>query len=616
VNARRAAISVGLAALVALAFAGALQNEFLSFDDDLYVTANPLVLDGLTPARVGEAFRVFHAGNWHPLTWISHMVDVELFGLEPAGHHAVNVLLHAANAVLVFLLIASLTGATWRAAAVAAFFALHPLRVESVAWVAERKDLLSSLFGLLALLAWLPFARSGRARARWLALVCFALSLLAKPMLVTLPFLLLVLDWWPLQRLRARADLWPRVREKLGFFALTLGSCLVTLAAQAPGIQAVPFGYRLANTIQSLAAYLGLVLWPSPLAVLYPYRPGIAWGALAGAALLLAALSALALWQAPRRPWLLAGWLWFVGLLVPTLGLVQVGVQAYADRYTYLPFVGLALAAVFAAGEVIERAGARRRLAAGTAAAVALLLLALCVARTRAQVELWRDTVTLFTHTLAVTEANFIAHRELGIALAARGELERARAELEAAVRIHPRYAIALANLGKLHVETGSVDQGVALFRRALAVDPKLRGGERAIGLALEPVGRFHEAAAAYRAALALDPSDRIAALQLARLLAIAPDAGLRDGARAVELAELACGAEGCRKPEEIDVLAMAYMEAGRQDDAVRTAARAAELARERGDEVLAAKIEGRRASYLRGEPVRVRLPTTPSPEG
>lgn len=614
-SARRAAIAAGLSLLVALAFAGVLRNEFVTFDDDLYVTANPLVLEGWTLASVGRAFTSFHAGNWHPLTWLSHMTDVELFGLEPAAHHAVNLLLHAANAVLVFFVLSALTGTTWRAAIVAAFFAVHPLRVESVAWVAERKDLLSTAFGLLALLAWSGFARGGRPRARIVSLVCFALSLAAKPMLVTLPFLLLVLDFWPLARLRSLADLRPRVREKLGFFALALGSCLVTLAAQAPGIQVVPFVVRAANALLALPAYLSLVFWPTPLAVLYPYRTALVWGDVLGAAGLVLGISALALWQARRRPWLLVGWLWFVGLLVPTLGIVQVGVQAYADRYTYLPIVGVALVVVYAGAELVERAQRRRRLAAGLAAALTVLALALCVARTRAQVEIWRDTVSLFTHALAVTRANFIAHRELGMALAARGELERARVELEEAVRIHPRYAIALANLGKLRAELGQVDEGVALLRRALAVDPKLRGGDRAIGLMLEPTGRFAEAAAAYREALARDPLDRESALQLARLLAIAPEASLRDGPRAVELCELACGPGGCQKPEELDVLAMAYMEAGRRDDAVRTAQRAVELARERGDAALAAKIEGRRVSYARGEPVRVRV-SAPSPGG
>ena len=614
-SARRAALAAGLAALVAVAFAGALENEFLSFDDDIYVTANPLVLDGLTPERVGEAFTSFDAGNWHPLTWLSHMTDVELFGLDPAAHHAVNLALHALNAVLVFLVLSALTGTTWRAAVVGAFFAVHPLRVESVVWLAERKDLLSTAFGLLALLAWTGFTRGGGPRARFLALACFALSLAAKPMLVTLPFLLLLLDYWPLARLRAREDLWPRVREKLGFFAFSLGSCIVTLAAQAPAIQQVPFALRMSNVVLSIPSYLSLVFWPAPLAVLYPYRIAVAWSDVLGAVVLLGSITALALWQARRRPWLLVGWLWFAGLLVPTLGIVQVGLQAYADRYTYLPFVGVALVLAFAGAELVERAARPRRLAAGVAACVTVLALLVCIARTRAQVEIWRDTVSLFTHATAVTRANFIAHRELGMALAARGELERARTELEEAVRLNPSYALALANLGKLRVATGQVDEGLALLRRALEVDPELRGGDRAIGLALEPVGRLAEAAAAYRAALARDPLDRIAALQLARLLAISPDASLRDGARAVELCELACGEAGCQTPEEFDVLAMAYMEAGRRDDAVRTAQRAVELARERGDERLAAKIEGRSKAYARGDPVRVNVPT-PSPGG
>ena len=614
-KARRAALAAGLAALVVTAFAGALRNGFVAFDDDFYVTGNPLVLGGLTLEAVGHAFTTFHAGNWHPLTWLSHMTDVELFGLNPVAHHAVNVALHGLNAVLVFLWLATLTGTTWRAAFAAALFAVHPLRVESVAWVAERKDLLSAAFGLLALLSWTRWTRASGPLARLGALACFALALLAKPMLVTLPFLLLLLDYWPLGRLRSRADLWPRVREKLAFFALSLGSCAVTLAAQASGIGRAGPALRLSNVVLAYPAYLELAFWPARLAVVYPYRGAIPSSEVILAASLFAAITLLALWQARRRPWLLVGWLWFAGMLVPTLGLVRVGVQAYADRYTYLPFVGLALALTFSFAELVDRAPRARPLATGLAACAAVLLLGVLTVKTRAQVEVWRDTETLFENSLAVTRANWFAHGELGIALAARGELERARAEFEASLRIHPRYARALANLGALSARAGRVDQGIAQLRRALELEPNLSGGELALGIALEPTGRLAEAAAAYRAALARDPRDRSAALQLARLLAISPDPSLRDGARAVELCEGACGPSGCQTAETLDILAMTYMEAGRRGDAVQTAQRALDLARASGDAELAAKIEGRRAAYARGEPVRVRM-TTPSPGG
>ncbi len=610
-SARRAALAAGLAVLVCVAFSGALRNEFVAYDDDLYVTANPLVLGGLTVDGIGRAFREFHAGNWHPLTWFSHMADVELFGLAPAPHHAVSVAIHALNALLVFALLATLTGATWRAVVVAALFAVHPLRVESVAWVAERKDLLSTAFGLLALLAWVRFARDGRPSARAAALASFALSLLAKPMLVTLPFLMLVLDAWPLARLRSAADVWPRVREKLGFFALAAGSCLVTLAAQAPAMTPVPLALRLANALLAYPAYLARIFWPDALAALYPYRTSVPVADVLGAGALVLALTALGLWQARRRPWLLVGWLWFAGLLVPTLGLVQVGVQAFADRYTYLPLVGVALAVVWSAAELVERVPRAKPVAL----ALAGVVIGICVARTRAQVEVWRDSVTLFAHAAAVTRDNWFAHAELGIALAARGELARARAELETSLRLHPRYARARANLGVVRAQAGDPENGIADLRSALALDPALRGGQLALGLVLERSGRFAEASSAYRAALALDPNDRAAALQLARLLAIAPDERLRDGDAAVALCEQACGAGGCRTAEEFDVLGMALIEAGRRDEALAAAQRAVELARARGDAPLASRIESRRESYARGEPVRVRA-ATPSPGG
>ncbi len=599
----RAAIAAGLCLLVAAGFSEVVHGEFLAFDDDAYVTQNPLVTGGLTPRAALDAFTSFHAGNWHPLTWLSHMLDVSLFGLAPAGHHATSALLHAANAVLAFLALAELTGTRWRAAFAAALFALHPLRVESVAWVAERKDVLSACFGLAALWSWARFARAETRASYWGSVALFAAALLAKPMLVTFPFLLLVLDAWPLARLESARAVWPRVREKWPFFALAAASCLVTLAAQAPGMKPVPFELRLENAVLAYVEYLRRVVDPRELAAMYPYREFISARAFLASLAVVGGVTALALAQRRRRPWLLVGWLWFAGTLVPTLGLVQVGVQAFADRYTYLPFLGLALAASYALAELAERARLGRPVALGAAA----LLLGALTWQTRAQVRTWHDTVTLFTHAIDVTRSNWFAHTELGVALAARGELDDARSEFEAALRIRSDLPRALANLGRLLAATGAPNEGVDALERALALDPQLAGGRLALGSALERAGRIADAEAAYRAALGEPSGARESRLRLARLLSVSPEPQLRDGPRALALCEEACRESPCDSPEELDVWALASMEAGRADEAIARGRQAVALAHARGDSALAAKLEARLAGYLRGEPVRLR---------
>jgi tetratricopeptide (TPR) repeat protein len=603
VSRERALIAVGLCLLVAAGFAEVVNGEFLAFDDDVYVTQNPLVTGGLRAHALLGAFTSFYAGNWHPLTWLSHMLDVSLFGVTPAGHHATSVLLHAANAVLAFLALSELTGTRWRAAVAAALFAVHPLRVESVAWVAERKDVLSACFGLAALWAWARFARRDTRASYWGSVALFAAALLSKPMLVTFPFLLLLLDAWPLGRLESPRALWPRVREKWPFFALSAASCLVTLAAQASGVKAVPLALRLENAMVAYAEYVLRVADPRELAAIYPYRDFISPRAFFAALALVGGVTGLALLQARRRPWLLVGWLWFAGMLVPTLGLVQVGVQAFADRYTYLPFLGLALAASFTLGELAERAHFGRPLAISAAG----LVLAALVWQTRAQVRTWHSTVTVFTHAIEVTRSNWFAHTELGVALAARGELEPAREEFEAALRIRPDLPRALANLGRLLAETGAPEEGADDLERALALDPQLSGARLALGSALERAGRGADAEDAYRAALADPRGAREARLRLARLLSVSPDPQLRDGAQAVALCEEACRESPCDSPESLDVWAMASMEAGRAADAVAKGRQAVALARARGDGALAAKLEARLDGYLRGEPVRAR---------
>jgi protein O-mannosyl-transferase len=596
----RIGVAAGLIALVAAAYSGVVELGFLTFDDDGYVTKNPMVLDGLTPRAVWAAFSQFHAQNWHPLTWLSHMLDVSLYGLWPAGHHLTSVALHAANAVGVFLVLERLTGATWRAAFAAALFAVHPLRVESVAWIAERKDVLSTCFGLAALYAW-------SSRSYWTSVALFAVSLCAKPMLVTFPFLLLVLDWWPLRRLDSPRALAALAREKWPFFALSLGSCVVTLFAQRQAMGYAPLPLRLANSIAAIQEYLYRVADPRELYAMYLYRGSYGAGEIALDLLLVAALSALALWQARQRPWLLCGWLWFTGTLVPTLGIVQVGVQAFADRYTYFPFVGLALIAAFAGGELAERVRFGRALAAAAAA----LVLAACVVQTRAQVPVWRDQISLFEHAIALDPANWYAHTELGIAVAESGDLARGKAELEEAVRLRPGHARALGNLAMAEADHGDPERALALIDRGLEIDPNLSGATLVRAIALEKTGRYFAAEQAYRRALELEPDTRETAFRLARLLSVLPDPALRDGAEASALCERACAARPCELAEELDVCAMAAMEAGRQAEAIEKATRAVDLARERGDAALARRIAGRLAAYQRGQPTR--LNATPS---
>jgi hypothetical protein len=406
---RRTTLLAGaLLALLAVAlYAPTARHGFVNLDDDAYVVLNPRVNAGLRAANVAWAFTGTACSNWHPLTWISHMLDVQLYGLMPRGHHLTNVALHAANTVLLLLLWRGLTGSLWRSALVAALFAVHPLHVESVAWIAERKDLLSTLLGLLAALAYLGHLRRPRPVAHALALCLFALALMAKPMLVTLPLLLLVLDVWPLGRLGGpagrRAALRRLVVEKAPWAALSLGSAAITLSVQSasgavrPG-DVFPVSERLANALVSGVAYAGAALWPARLAVYYPHPGGSlpAWqGAVAAA--LLAAASAAAWRAARRRPHLAAGWLWFLLSLAPVIGIVQVGTQARADRYTYLPLTGLFVALAWSLPRAARAPRSARRTAASAAAVVALLALA-----ARIQTAYWRDSLTLLGRALDV----------------------------------------------------------------------------------------------------------------------------------------------------------------------------------------------------------------------
>ncbi len=483
----------------------ALRCDFVNFDDPQYVLENLPVLAGLSPEGTRWAFTTFSNSNWHPLTWLSLQLDVSLWGVgRPWGFHLTNVLLHAANTALLFLALRALTGAFWRCIAVALLFAVHPLRVESVAWVTERKDVLSALFGFLALWAYAAYARRPAVRRYLLVTVLFAVSLLAKPMLVTLPCLLLVLDWWPLKRAVALRDWGRLVAEKLPLLALVAASAAVTVKAQAgegavAGLAQFPLGVRLGNAAVGYVAYLTMTVWPVGLAVYYPHPGELPVWQTAGAALLLAALTAGAVALRGRAPYLLAGWLWFLGTLVPVIGLVQAGAQAYADRYTYLPQVGLLLAVCWGAAD-LARARPRPALAAGALVGLALAGL------TWFQLGVWRDSVSLWEHDLRVARPSAMAWLNLGAALAKQGRDGEADC-YRRAIRAEPGSVQAHINLGELLSRQGDDARAVQLLEQACALSPKYAPARATLGNALFRQNRLSEAARRHREAIELDPN-------------------------------------------------------------------------------------------------------------
>jgi protein O-mannosyl-transferase len=520
-----AAIAIALLAAVAAAYAPALGNDFVSYDDPDYVLENPAVRAGLTWEGVRWAFTSAHASNWHPLTWLAHMLDVQLFGLDPRWHHASSVALHGLGSVLCYLSLRALTARTWLAAGTAFLFALHPLRVESVAWVSERKDVLSGVLFFATLLAHARYARAPGAGRYALVLLAAVLGLLAKPMLVSLPCVLLLLDLWPLERLPTRG-LGRLVLEKLPLVALVVASALVTVHAQRAGgslytLDVLPLGVRLANAPLSLARYLGHFLWPADLAYFYPHRALVAgqasgWSVPVFLALaLLAALSIGALAGARRRPALAVGWLWCLGMLVPVLGLVQVGEQALADRYAYLPLVGVQLSLVWL---LCELGRARPALARPLALGFAGVLVACGVASAR-QARTWRDSETLQRHAIAVTEGNYPAWTGLANELARAGDVPGARAAYEQALVFRPSYAPALYGLGLLEQEHGDAERALALYRAACEALPGFAAARLNLGSLLAARGDRGAAAEAFEEVLALFPEHPDAHFDLALLL-------------------------------------------------------------------------------------------------
>lgn len=436
------------------------EYDFVNIDDYYYVTENVHVTRGLTREGIIWAFTTLHANNWHPLTWLSHMLDCQLFGLKPGMHHLTNLLLHMANSTLLLLVLKRMTGALWRSAFAAALFALHPLHVESVAWVAERKDVLSTLFWLLTVWGYAGYVEYPGRNRYLLVLLFFALGLMAKPMLVTLPFILLLLDYWPLGRVKLwesreggsggiqRSSALHLVREKIPFFALTLASGIVTVVAQYKGgavrsLNLLPLDVRIANALVSYVGYIGKMIWPQHLAIFYPHPGALPTWQVVGAGLLLLSLSIILLRAAGRFPYLGVGWLWYLGTLVPVIGLVQVGDQAMADRYTYVPLIGLFVLIAWGIPDLMARW--RYRQIALTISAVIVVFC--CTVSTWSHVKHWRNGTALFTHAVNVTADNALAHDGLGFALARQGRLDEAIAHYSEALRIKPGYAKARYNL-------------------------------------------------------------------------------------------------------------------------------------------------------------------------
>jgi tetratricopeptide (TPR) repeat protein len=611
-----------LALITLLAYWPVTRNGFVNYDDNDYVTENRIVQNGLTWVGVKWALTTGHAGNWHPVTWLSHMLDCELFGLNAGAQHYVNILFHAANAVLLFLLLLRLTRELWPSLFVAALFAWHPLHVESVAWIAERKDLLSTFFALLTLLAYVKAVTSDRgqvtrtnstlsrftfhvSRFYWLALVFFTLGLMAKPMLVTLPFVMLLLDYWPLQRMPDYQFRIPNLKrltlEKWPFFLLTIISCVVTYLVQHHSeavvtLQQYPLHPRLANALIAYERYLGKTFWPSNLAVLYPLPFNRPWllAMAATAAAVLGVISWL-VWRMRRQcPCLLVGWLWFLGTLVPVIGLVQVGSAAMADRYTYFPLVGVFIAVAFGLRDLANRF----QIPIAAVVTAAAMTLAGCLVLTENQLRYWRDSESLFVHALAATAEDNLyarinygtaldqkgrwaealiqyravarvatnsveAHYNIGNLLDKMGQPKAALLELQKAVRLDPKLATAHDVLGAVLAKLGRLNEAMSQFAEAVRLDPAYPTAHFDLGKLLLKQGRDARAMDEFRTALRLDPDNFQFLAYTARVLAADDHPEIRDGKTALRLATRANALTDGGQPVVLDVLGMAFAETG-----------------------------------------------------
>ncbi|NOU35703.1 MAG: tetratricopeptide repeat protein [Kiritimatiellaceae bacterium] len=633
-----------LALMVWGVFGQTLRYKFTNFDDNNYVHQNPAISKGVTLEGLRWVVTHPHVGNWHPLTSFSHMLDCQFYGLNPAGHHFTNVLFHMATVILLFLVLRQMTGSLWRSAFVAAVFAIHPLRAESVAWISERKDVLSGFFFMLTLGAYTRYARvaGGGWRVtsrRYLAVVLFfVLGLMSKSMLATLPCVLLLLDFWPLGRLRhmeTKKTLIRLVLEKVPLLLLLAVFCAVTIWAQRQSIASVEtlsVLRRFENALCSYAIYIKQLIFPIRLSPFYTYaEAGISWQKAVASLTLLVGISWGVFAGRKKHPYLPIGWLWYLGMLVPVVGIVQVGDQAHADRYTYLPQIGLVMAGVWLIADWCTSLRYRRTVLS-VAAVVVLSVLAIAAYK---QTRHWRDDFSLWTHAVTCSDRNDVAHLSLGATLIDRGQFKEAISHLEKAIEINPYPADTYHNTGVAFLQMGQFGKAILYFKKALGIDPNYGKSHYGLGLALQETGNPDEALMHYKKYLEINPDDAkphcragdlllrqsnfVEAIwhyeqalrinpdyvevknNLAWILATCPDATLRDGRRAVELALFVNRLSGESCAPVLDTLAAAYAEAGRYPEAVATARRALDLAA--GQESVAEGIRARLRLYEAGIP-------------
>ncbi len=506
-RARVLAIRTLLVVATLVAYSGLIGNGFTSFDDDVYITSNPHVTAGFARESVAWAFTTGYAANWHPLTWLSHMLDVQVFGLHAVGHHLVSLGLHVATALLLFHFFLRTTAAIWASAFVAAVFALHPQHVESVAWAAERKDVLCAFLWVLALTAYVRWVEEPKPARYALVVGLFVLGLLAKPMIVTLPFTLLLLDVWPLARVR-RTSVEKLVLEKIPLFFLSIASCVVTFLVQRAGGamargEAIPFVLRVENAVVAWVAYVAKAAWPADLAAYYsPSFAALPALEVAGAALLLAGATAVTLRGARGRPWLPVGWFWFLGTLVPVIGLVQVGLQSMADRYTYVPMIGLSIVVAFSAREIASRSLRSRAVFAVLFAVAACTWATL----TWAQVRYWKDDASLVAIARGQMRDTYAAHAAIGRAYLQQGRWQEAATELRRALELEPGVAQGHNDLGMALEELNRSEEAIAEYREALRLASDLAEAHHNLAGALAEKGRLDEAIEHYERALEIRP--------------------------------------------------------------------------------------------------------------
>jgi tetratricopeptide (TPR) repeat protein len=593
-NARlKLAVCVALFVITWAVFGQTIGHQFVNYDDPLYVLENPHVNAGLSWRSAGWAFTHVHSQNWHPLTTISHMLDVQLFGLEPGRHHLINVLLHTLAAVLLFLVLAQMTGNIWASAFVAAVFAIHPLRVESVAWIAERKDVLSGVFFMLTLWIYVRYVRQSTV-GRYLAMaVVFACGLMSKPMLVTTPVVLLLLDYWPLGRFKdGKSSLGRLILEKLPLFALAVASAVATALAQNFALgspEYLPIKWRITNAVVTYVDYIGQMFWPVDLIPFYLHPEGrLAIWRIVGAAVALLAISAIAFVRRRKNPYLIVGWLWYLVMLVPVIGVIQVGLQGRADRYTYLPQIGLYMALAWRIRD-FTLSWRRREIILAPAA---LLVVGILSVLSWKQTAHWHDTESLWSYTLGVTSDSDVAHVGLAGILAVKGRTDEAIEHYRRAIEMRSGNAGAQDGLARLLAEQHKVDEAVEHWKKALEIQPDNLRASNSLALMYVHRGDFAHAVAQWQNTLTFDPDDADAANNLAWLLATTTDPDLRNPGKALELANRAAQLTQGNNPAVLRTLAVVYSENRRFNEAITTAERALRLAEANGNTTLVADLQ------------------------